>query len=78
MQYQTSTRHLPSHSSTEVSPGDSLGDVETDKAVMSFDSSEAGVVAKLLVEEGTSGLPVGKVRLQKGLGVRGCADMLPF
>lgn len=52
---------LTSPLSAKVSAGDSLGDVETDKAVMSFDSTEDGVVAKLLVDEGTSNVPVGKV-----------------
>jgi len=37
----------------EVGAGDSLADIETDKAVMSFDSSEDGYVAKLLVTDGT-------------------------
>lgn len=43
----------------EISAGDSLADVETDKATMSFDSNEDGVVARLFVEEGTSGVAVG-------------------
>jgi pyruvate dehydrogenase E2 component (dihydrolipoamide acetyltransferase) len=36
----------------EVSAGDSLADVETDKATMSFDSGDDGYVAKFLVDEG--------------------------
>ena len=51
------------HPSDEISAGDSLADVETDKATMSFDSNEDGVVARLFVEEGTSGVAVGAVRL---------------
>ena len=44
-----------------MAAGDSLADVETDKATMSFDSSEDGFVAKLLIEEGTSGVEIGQV-----------------
>lgn len=45
----------------EVGAGDSLADIETDKAVMSFDSSEDGYIAKFLVSDGTQakvGVPV--------------------
>lgn len=43
----------------EVEAGDQLGEIETDKATMSFDSSEDGIVAKLLVEEGAADIPLG-------------------
>lgn len=43
----------------EVSAGDQLGEIETDKATMAFDSAEDGFVAKLLVEPGTSDIPLG-------------------
>lgn len=36
----------------EVSAGDSIADIETDKATMSFDASDDGYIAKFLVEEG--------------------------
>lgn len=32
-----------------VSPGDALCDIQTDKAVMSFETEEEGVLAKILV-----------------------------
>merc|ERR1740117_536173 len=43
----------------EVAAGDSLGEIETDKATMSFDSAEDGYVAKFLVEAGTADIPLG-------------------
>lgn len=44
----------------EIEAGDSLGEVETDKATMSFDSTEDGFVAKLLIDEGAIDIPVGQ------------------
>jgi len=43
----------------EVSAGDSLGEIETDKATMSFDAAEDGYVAKLLVDAGTADIVLG-------------------
>jgi len=43
----------------EVKVGDAIAEIETDKAVVEFEASEAGVLNKLLVAEGTS-VPVGK------------------
>eukprot|EP00039_Didymoeca_costata_P001756 m.54824 g.54824 ORF g.54824 m.54824 type:complete len:202 (-) comp10953_c0_seq3:6485-7090(-) len=43
----------------EVAAGDSLGEIETDKASMSFDSSEEGYIAKFLVEPNTKDIPLG-------------------
>lgn len=43
----------------EVAAGDQLGEIETDKASMSFDSTEDGFIAKLLVEAGTHDIPLG-------------------
>eukprot|EP00041_Stephanoeca_diplocostata_P017293 m.345116 g.345116 ORF g.345116 m.345116 type:complete len:503 (-) comp20655_c0_seq1:1349-2857(-) len=43
----------------EIAAGDAMGEIETDKATMSFDSTEDGFVAKLLVEAGTSDIPLG-------------------
>lgn len=40
--------------SEEVAAGDQLGEIETDKASMSFDSSEDGFVAKHLMEAGST------------------------
>lgn len=44
----------------KLSTGDVLGEIETDKAPMSFDISEEGYVARILVEAGTPDVPVGK------------------
>lgn len=44
-----------------VSAGDVLAEIETDKATMEFESSEDGVVAKILVPAGSKDVPVGKV-----------------
>ena len=43
----------------EVSPGDLLAEIETDKATMELEADEGGTVAKLLVDEGSEGVPVG-------------------
>lgn len=37
----------------EISPGDSVADIQTDKAVMSFEMDEEAILAKILVEEGS-------------------------
>ena len=41
-----------------VKPGDLLAEIETDKATVSFDSTEEGYIAKILVPAGTE-IPVG-------------------
>lgn len=33
----------------EIQPGDALADIQTDKAVMSFELEEEGILAKILV-----------------------------
>ena len=38
----------------EYQEGDSLCEIETDKATVSFDASEKGVLAKIIVESGNS------------------------
>jgi len=43
----------------EVEAGDVLCDIETDKATMAMESTEDGIVAALLVENGTSNIKVG-------------------
>lgn len=45
----------------EVSAGDVLAEIETDKAVISWESTEDGFLAKILVPEKTEGVPVGKL-----------------
>ncbi|XP_018647358.1 thioredoxin-like protein,putative [Schistosoma mansoni] len=43
----------------EVSEGDLLAEIETDKATMSFDASESGYLAKILAPAGSKDIPVG-------------------
>lgn len=45
----------------EVAAGDTLFEMETDKAVMSVESIEDGYLAKILVPEGTAGVPINKL-----------------
>ncbi|WP_344956097.1 biotin/lipoyl-containing protein, partial [Actinomadura miaoliensis] len=45
----------------EIAVGDVLCDIETDKAIMEYEAYEAGVLEKILVEEGqtaTIGAPI--------------------
>jgi pyruvate dehydrogenase E2 component (dihydrolipoyllysine-residue acetyltransferase) len=42
----------------KVSPGDVIAEIETDKATMEFEAIDEGVLAKILVPEGTSDVPV--------------------
>jgi len=44
---------------TEVSAGDVLAQIETDKATVDFECTDDGVVAKILVEAGSQDVPVG-------------------
>ncbi|HYI42945.1 MAG TPA: pyruvate dehydrogenase complex dihydrolipoamide acetyltransferase [Sphingomicrobium sp.] len=43
----------------EVSSGDILAEIETDKATMEFEAVDEGTIAKILVGEGTDGVKVG-------------------
>jgi pyruvate dehydrogenase E2 component (dihydrolipoamide acetyltransferase) len=43
----------------EVSSGDILAEIETDKATMEFEAVDEGTIAKILVSEGTDGVKVG-------------------
>ncbi len=45
----------------EVSSGDILAEIETDKATMEFEAVDEGKVGKLVVPEGTDGVKVGAV-----------------
>jgi len=45
----------------KVKAGESIAEVETDKAVMSWDSADDGYIAKILVPAGTKDLPVGQI-----------------
>ena len=41
-----------------VEPGDIIAEVETDKATMEIEAIEEGVLARILVSEGTEGVPI--------------------
>jgi len=43
-----------------IGAGDLLCDIQTDKAVVSMEADDDGVLAKILVKEGTAGVKVGK------------------
>lgn len=45
----------------EVRAGDILAEIETDKATMEFEAVDEGVIAEILVAEGTEGVKVGTV-----------------
>lgn len=45
----------------EVTSGDILAEIETDKATMEFEAIDEGVISKILVAEGTDAVPVGTV-----------------
>ena len=45
----------------QVSPGDVIAEIETDKATMEIEIADDGVLAKILVAEGTEGVAVGTV-----------------
>ncbi|HKT85503.1 MAG TPA: pyruvate dehydrogenase complex E1 component subunit beta [Novosphingobium sp.] len=45
----------------EVSSGDILAEIETDKATMEFEAVDEGTVGKIIVAEGTEGVKVGTV-----------------
>src|ERR671925_1065490 len=42
----------------KVSPGDVIAEIETDKATMEYEAIDEGVLAKILVPEGTADVPV--------------------
>jgi len=45
----------------QVSSGDIMAEIETDKATMEFEAVDEGVIAHIAVEEGTEGVKVGTV-----------------
>ncbi|CAK1587058.1 unnamed protein product [Parnassius mnemosyne] len=45
----------------KLSEGDLLCEIETDKATMGFETPEEGYLAKIIIPEGTKGVPVGKL-----------------
>lgn len=46
----------------QLSEGDLLCEIETDKATMGFETPEEGYLAKIFVPEGAKDIPIGKVR----------------
>ncbi|VDN07528.1 unnamed protein product [Thelazia callipaeda] len=44
----------------EVSEGDLVCEIETDKSVMAFEASDEGYLAKILTPDGTKGIQIGK------------------
>ena len=48
----------------EITDGDVLAQVETDKATMDMDSATEGYMAKIVVPAGTKDIPLGKVSSQ--------------
>lgn len=44
-----------------ISPGEAICEIETDKAVVEFESQEEGFFGKAVVHEGSQDIPVGKV-----------------
>ena len=45
----------------EVTSGDLLAEIETDKATMEFEAVDEGTIAKIVIAEGTEGVKVGEV-----------------
>ena len=45
----------------QLAEGDVLAQIETDKAVMDFETPEEGYLAKILISEGTKDIPIGTV-----------------
>ena len=45
----------------QVSEGDLLCEIETDKATMGFETPEEGYLAKIILEAGSKDIPIGKL-----------------
>src|SRR6476469_8521561 len=60
----------------EVSSGDILAEIETDKATMEFEAVDEGTISKILVPEGSDGVKVGTVIALMGGGGE-TADPVP-
>ena len=43
----------------QINPGDVIAEVETDKATVDYEAVDEGILAKILVNEGTTDVPVG-------------------
>ena len=46
-----------------IGAGDLLCDIQTDKAVVSMESDDEGILAKILIAEGSSGIQVNHISL---------------
>src|SRR5580700_7574390 len=60
-----------------VKTGDVIAEIETDKATMEYESVDDGVLAKIVVPEGTSDVPVNQliaVLAQEGEDVKAAAS----
>ncbi|CAJ0957059.1 unnamed protein product, partial [Mesorhabditis belari] len=64
----------------QLSEGDLLCEIETDKATMGFETPEEGYLAKILISEGTKDVPIGKllcIIVEKEADVKAFADYKP-
>nr|CAD7589905.1 unnamed protein product [Timema genevievae] len=43
-----------------IAPGDAICDIQTDKAIISLETEEEGILAKILVSENSAAIPVGQ------------------
>ena len=50
----------------EISEGDVIAEIETDKATMDMEATSAGYLAKIFIPAGTKDIPLGKVRWEGG------------
>ncbi len=55
-----------------VKTGDVIAEIETDKATMEYEAVEDGTLAKIVVPEGTSDVPVNQLIAVMAAGRRGC------
>ena len=75
MQEGTLVRWLKAEGAT-VQNGEAIAEIETDKAVVEFESYASGVLSKILVSEGTT-VPVGQVIAVVGAEGEVVADVAP-
>lgn len=53
--------HCKCHVGEKLNEGDKLAEIETDKAIMDFETPEEGYLAKILIDAGQKDVTVGKV-----------------
>ena len=62
-----------------VTSGDILAEIETDKATMEFEAVDEGTISKILIPEGTDGVKVGTViALMGGEGAEDASSETPM